>query len=58
MSATEAHTTSRNASVAKVDVKLEIQISPVSDVDRSNDFYERNTISRIGRPGGSHAVER
>ena len=57
MSATEARTTSRDASVATVDMKLEIQIIPVSDVDRSNDFYERETISRIGRTGASHAVE-
>jgi hypothetical protein len=57
MSATEAKTASRDASVAKVDMKLERQISPVSDVDRSDDFYERKTLSRIGRPGGSHAVE-
>jgi hypothetical protein len=57
VTATEAHTASRDASVAKLDMKLEIQIVPVSDVDRSKDFYERKPISRPGRPGGSHAVE-
>jgi catechol 2,3-dioxygenase-like lactoylglutathione lyase family enzyme len=41
MSATEAHNTSRDASVAQVDMKLEVQIIPVSDVDRSKEFYER-----------------
>ena len=41
MSATEEGTTSRDASVAKVDMKLEVQIIPVSDVDRSKRFYER-----------------
>ena len=41
MSATEAPTTSRDASVGKVDMKLEVDIIPVSDVDRSKEFYER-----------------
>ena len=41
MSTTEAHTTSSDASVGKIDMKLEIQIIPVSDVDRSKEFYER-----------------
>jgi catechol 2,3-dioxygenase-like lactoylglutathione lyase family enzyme len=41
MSATEAHNTSRDVSVAQVDMKLEVQIIPVSDVDRSKEFYER-----------------
>ena len=41
MSATEARTTSRDASVGKVDMKLEVQVIPVSDVDRSKEFYER-----------------
>jgi catechol 2,3-dioxygenase-like lactoylglutathione lyase family enzyme len=40
MSATEG-TTSRDASVRRVDMKLEVQIIPVSDVDRSKEFYER-----------------
>src|SRR4051794_31656362 len=34
MSATEAHDTSSDTSVGKVDMKLENQIIPVSDVDR------------------------
>jgi catechol 2,3-dioxygenase-like lactoylglutathione lyase family enzyme len=41
MSATEAQTKSSDASVGKVDLKLEVQIIPVSDVDRSKKFYER-----------------
>jgi len=41
MSATEAGIASRAASVGRVDLKLEVQIIPVSDVDRSKEFYER-----------------
>src|SRR5471032_1664321 len=41
MSATEAHDTSSDASVGKVDMKLEVDIIPVSDVDRAKGFYER-----------------
>jgi catechol 2,3-dioxygenase-like lactoylglutathione lyase family enzyme len=41
MSATEAHDTSRDASVGKVDLKLEVAIIPVSDVDRAKQFYEQ-----------------
>src|SRR3984885_14293306 len=41
MSATEAGTTGPGASVGPVDIKLEIQVIPVSDVDRAKDFYER-----------------
>jgi catechol 2,3-dioxygenase-like lactoylglutathione lyase family enzyme len=41
MSATEAHPTSGDASVGQVDTKLEVDIIPVSDVDRSKQFYER-----------------
>ena len=41
MSATEEGTTSRDASVGQVDMKLEVQIIPVSDVDRAKEFYER-----------------
>ena len=37
MSATEA----RAASTGKVDMHLEVQIIPVSDVDRSKQFYQR-----------------
>ena len=41
MSATEEGTTSRDAGVGQVDMKLEIQVIPVSDVDRAKEFYER-----------------
>jgi catechol 2,3-dioxygenase-like lactoylglutathione lyase family enzyme len=41
MSATEAGSTSRDKSVGRVDMKLELQVLPVSDVDRSKAFYER-----------------
>jgi catechol 2,3-dioxygenase-like lactoylglutathione lyase family enzyme len=41
MSATEEGNTSQAASVDRVDVKLEVQIIPVSDVDRAKEFYER-----------------
>jgi catechol 2,3-dioxygenase-like lactoylglutathione lyase family enzyme len=41
MSATEAQTASGNAGVGKVDMKLENQIFPVSDVDRAKQFYEQ-----------------
>jgi catechol 2,3-dioxygenase-like lactoylglutathione lyase family enzyme len=41
MSATEANDTSSDMSIGKVDMKLENQIIPVSDVDRAKQFYER-----------------
>src|SRR6516225_10161449 len=41
MSATDVYDTSRDASVGRVDMKLEVMIIPVSDVDRSKKFYER-----------------
>jgi catechol 2,3-dioxygenase-like lactoylglutathione lyase family enzyme len=41
MSTTEVHDAGRDAAVGKVDMKLEIQVVPVSDVDRSKEFYER-----------------
>ena len=42
MSATEVHGTSSDASAGRrVDLKLEVQIIPVSDVDRSKAFYEQ-----------------
>jgi catechol 2,3-dioxygenase-like lactoylglutathione lyase family enzyme len=41
MSATEAHDASGSARVGQVDMKLEVQIIPVSDVDRSKEYYER-----------------
>ena len=40
MSATEAHNDSRDA-VGQVDMHLEIQVIPVSDVDRAKEFYQR-----------------
>jgi len=41
MSKTEAQTASPDARVGKVDMKLEVHVIPVSDVDRSKQFYER-----------------
>jgi catechol 2,3-dioxygenase-like lactoylglutathione lyase family enzyme len=41
MSATEVHSTSGNVGVGKVDMKLEVQIIPVSDVNRSKEYYEQ-----------------
>jgi len=41
MSATEAHTVGGDTSVGGVDLKLEVTIIPVSDVDRAKRFYER-----------------
>ena len=41
MSATEVHTAGGDASVGKLDLKLEVQIIPVSEVDRAKEFYER-----------------
>jgi catechol 2,3-dioxygenase-like lactoylglutathione lyase family enzyme len=41
MSTTEAHNASRDATVDHVDMHLEVQVIPVSDVDRSKEFYTR-----------------
>jgi catechol 2,3-dioxygenase-like lactoylglutathione lyase family enzyme len=41
MTTTEAQTAGPDSSVAKVDMKLEVHIISVSDVDRSKQFYER-----------------
>jgi catechol 2,3-dioxygenase-like lactoylglutathione lyase family enzyme len=41
MSTTEAQTASTDPRVGKVDMKLEVDTIPVSDVDRSKRFYER-----------------
>jgi catechol 2,3-dioxygenase-like lactoylglutathione lyase family enzyme len=41
MSTTEAHNTSRDAATGSVDMHLEVDIIPVSDVDRSKEFYQR-----------------
>jgi catechol 2,3-dioxygenase-like lactoylglutathione lyase family enzyme len=41
VSSTEVDSPSRDAAVGKVDMHLEVQIIPVSDVDRAKQFYER-----------------
>ena len=41
MSATEEGAANRAAAVGKVNMKLEVQILPVSDVDQSKEFYQR-----------------
>src|SRR6266513_2229246 len=41
MSTTAAQTAGPDARVGKVDMKLEVVVIPVSDVDRSKQFYER-----------------
>jgi catechol 2,3-dioxygenase-like lactoylglutathione lyase family enzyme len=41
MSATEVHGSSLDAAVGKVGMHLEIMVIPVSDVDRSKEFYQR-----------------
>ena len=41
MTSTEQHDRRREGNVARVDMKLEVDIIPVSDVDRSKGFYAR-----------------
>jgi catechol 2,3-dioxygenase-like lactoylglutathione lyase family enzyme len=41
MSTSETRAASGETSVGNVDMKLEVQIIPVSDVDRAKEFYER-----------------
>jgi catechol 2,3-dioxygenase-like lactoylglutathione lyase family enzyme len=41
VSTTEAHTAGGDTSVGRVDMRLEVDIIPVSDVDRAKEFYER-----------------
>jgi catechol 2,3-dioxygenase-like lactoylglutathione lyase family enzyme len=41
VSTTEAHIAGGDTSVGRVDMKLEVDIIPVSDVDRAKQFYER-----------------
>jgi catechol 2,3-dioxygenase-like lactoylglutathione lyase family enzyme len=41
MSATEVPSASRDAAAGKVDMHLEVEIIPVSDVDRAKKFYQR-----------------
>jgi catechol 2,3-dioxygenase-like lactoylglutathione lyase family enzyme len=40
MSTTEVHSPSGDAAVGKIDMKFEVQVIPVSDVDRSKEFYK------------------
>ena len=41
MTATELHNPGREANATKVDMKFEVDVIPVSDVDRSKEFYAR-----------------
>src|SRR5881227_2623509 len=41
MSATKVPSVTSETSVRRVDMKLEVQIIPVSDVDRAKGFYDR-----------------
>jgi catechol 2,3-dioxygenase-like lactoylglutathione lyase family enzyme len=41
MSTAEIHNGRRDSAAGQVDVHLEVEIIPVSDVDRSKEFYER-----------------
>jgi catechol 2,3-dioxygenase-like lactoylglutathione lyase family enzyme len=41
MSATDVPAASHDPAVEKIDMRLEIMIIPVSDVDRSKEFYQR-----------------
>jgi catechol 2,3-dioxygenase-like lactoylglutathione lyase family enzyme len=41
MSATEIHNDGGDAAVGKVDMHIEIDVIPVSDVDRAKKFYQR-----------------
>jgi catechol 2,3-dioxygenase-like lactoylglutathione lyase family enzyme len=41
MSSTEVHSPGRDAAAGTVDMHLEVQIIPVSDVDRAKQFYQR-----------------
>jgi catechol 2,3-dioxygenase-like lactoylglutathione lyase family enzyme len=41
MSATEVHSAGREMAAGTVDMHLEVQLIPVSDVDRSKEFYQR-----------------
>ena len=41
MSATEVHGPGRDAAAGTVDMRLEVQIIPVSGVDRTEQFYQR-----------------
>jgi catechol 2,3-dioxygenase-like lactoylglutathione lyase family enzyme len=41
MSTTEAHNASGDAAVGRADMRLEVDVIPVSDVGRSKEFYQR-----------------
>jgi catechol 2,3-dioxygenase-like lactoylglutathione lyase family enzyme len=41
MSTTEVHSPNDDTAAGKIDMKLEVQIIPVSDVDRAKQFYQR-----------------
>ena len=41
MSSTDVHSPGRDAAAGMVDMHLEVQIIPVSDVDRAKQFYQR-----------------
>jgi catechol 2,3-dioxygenase-like lactoylglutathione lyase family enzyme len=41
LSAAEVHNANRGTAVGHVDVHLEVEVIPVSDVDRAKEFYER-----------------
>jgi catechol 2,3-dioxygenase-like lactoylglutathione lyase family enzyme len=41
MSTTEVHGPDHDTAAGKIDMKLEVQIIPVSDVDRAKQFYQR-----------------
>jgi len=41
MSATDVHSPNHSAAAGTVDMRLEVQIIPVSDVDRAKEFYQR-----------------
>jgi catechol 2,3-dioxygenase-like lactoylglutathione lyase family enzyme len=41
MSSTEVHSPGRDAGAGTADMRLEVQIIPVSDVDRAKQFYQR-----------------
>jgi catechol 2,3-dioxygenase-like lactoylglutathione lyase family enzyme len=41
MSTTEAHNASGDAAVGQADMRLEVDVIPVSDVGRSKEFYQR-----------------
>jgi hypothetical protein len=59
MSATEVHSASPDAAVGKVDMHLEIDVIPVSDVDRSAlQRAEAAHVEHQKRTGRSHLFHR